>query len=119
MSSVYEINKGINKPLEFKGLRAQYITYLAIGLISLLILFAVAYIAGVPVYLCLVFTGALGFVLISRVYKYSHKYGQYGLMKESAYRQVPPAIFCRSRKVFLRLNYNNDKMKGKNDTKKN
>jgi len=28
MSSVYKINKGINKPIEFKGLKAQYIAYL-------------------------------------------------------------------------------------------
>ncbi len=25
MSSVYQINKGINKPVEFRGLKAQYI----------------------------------------------------------------------------------------------
>ena len=30
MSSVYTINKGVNKPIEFKGLKAQYIAYLAV-----------------------------------------------------------------------------------------
>jgi hypothetical protein len=40
-ASVYKINKGINKPIEFKGLKAQYIAYLGAGLITLLILFAV------------------------------------------------------------------------------
>ena len=47
---VYQINKGINKPIEFKGLKAQYIGYLAGGLVGLLILFAVMYISGLPVY---------------------------------------------------------------------
>ncbi len=44
MSSVYAINKSINKPVEFKGLKAQYIWYLGGGLLFLLILFAVLYI---------------------------------------------------------------------------
>jgi hypothetical protein len=33
MNSVYKINKGINKPIEFKGLKAQYIGYLGIGIL--------------------------------------------------------------------------------------
>ncbi|MDB5129720.1 DUF4133 domain-containing protein, partial [Mucilaginibacter sp.] len=37
----YQINKGINRPIEFKGLKAQYIGYLGSGLVALLILFAV------------------------------------------------------------------------------
>ncbi|MBD0288989.1 MAG: DUF4133 domain-containing protein, partial [Flavisolibacter sp.] len=39
-TSVYQINKGINKPIEFKGFKAQYIWYLGGGLVALLILFA-------------------------------------------------------------------------------
>ena len=52
-TSVYTINKGINKPIEFKGLKAQYIGYLAAGLIGLLILFAALYISGVNTFVCL------------------------------------------------------------------
>ena len=52
-SSVYQINKGINKPIEFKGLKAQYIWYLGGGLVALLILFAIIYIAGVNMFICL------------------------------------------------------------------
>ncbi len=103
MSTVYEINKGINTPLMFKGLKAQYIAYLATGLVGLLILFAVAYIAGVPVYLCVAVVGAMGYVLFSYVFRYSKKYGEHGLMKEAAWRRVPPAISCRSRKIFVLL----------------
>lgn len=103
MSTVYEINKGINKPLEFKGLKAQYIVYLAAGLVGLLILFAVAYVAGVPVYLGLAAIGALGYVLFSYVFRYSKKYGEHGLMKEAAFRKIPHAIRCRTRKQFFAL----------------
>ena len=46
-NSVYQINKGINKPIEFKGLKAQYIWYLGGGLVALLIVFAIIYICGI------------------------------------------------------------------------
>ena len=52
-TSVYNINKGINKPIEFKGLKAQYIGYLAAGLVVLLVLFAILYIIGVNMFICL------------------------------------------------------------------
>jgi hypothetical protein len=48
----YSINKGVNRPIEFRGLKAQYIYYLAIGLAVLLVVFSLMYIAAVPVYLC-------------------------------------------------------------------
>src|SRR6266704_2315049 len=68
MSSVYKINKGINKPIEFKGLKAQYIAYLGAGLIALLIIFAILYIAGVNMFACLAFIGTLGVALFMTVY---------------------------------------------------
>ena len=37
-NSVYQINKGINRSIEFKGLRAQYIWYLGGGVVALLIM---------------------------------------------------------------------------------
>lgn len=103
MASVYEINKGINRPIEFKGFRAQYITYLAIGLVVLLLLFATGYLIGISSYILITVVVVGGFALVSWIYKLSHKYGQYGLMKATAYRAMPSAIVCRSRKPLLRL----------------
>ena len=51
-NSVYNINKGINKSIEFKGLKAQYIWYMGCGLVALLILFAILYICGSYVQFC-------------------------------------------------------------------
>lgn len=93
---VYNINKGVNRQIEFRGLKAQYIYYLAIGLTLLLIGFSVMYIAGVPVYLCVASVLLSGGGLFSFVFRYSHRYGAFGLMKVMAYRQVPPAIIFRS-----------------------
>jgi hypothetical protein len=101
-NSVYQINKGINKAIEFKGLKAQYIAYLAIGLLFLLIAFAILFICGVPVYICLPLTGAAGAALFTWVYRYSHKYGTYGLMKEGAYRNTPVVIRCRNQRPFFK-----------------
>ena len=103
MSSVYQINKGINRPVEFKGLKAQYIWYLGGGVLILLILFAILYIAGVNTYLCLVIIGILGTVLFVTVYRTSHKYGEHGIMKKMANRSVPHVIKTNSRKVFIQL----------------
>jgi predicted lysophospholipase L1 biosynthesis ABC-type transport system permease subunit len=89
MSSVYNINKGINQPIEFKGLKAQYIWWLCGGLVCLLILFAVMYILGLNMYLCIGIIGILGVVLFVIVYKMNSSYGEYGLMKKVAGRSVP------------------------------
>jgi hypothetical protein len=102
-SSVYQINKGINKPVEFKGFKAQYIWYLGGGLIGLLILFAIMYISGINTFICLGLILILGFFLFSYIYKLSHKYGQYGLMKKMAKRSIPKTIKVYSRKEFIVL----------------
>lgn len=103
MSSVYQINKGINKPIEFKGLRAQYIAYLAVGLVVLLIGFAVLYILGVGLFVVLPLIGGLGTGLFVSVFRLSHRFGQYGLMKFLAKRQLPTYLKLNSRKVFTSL----------------
>lgn len=100
-NSVYEINKGINQPLVFKGLKAQYIWYLGAGLVILLILFAVLYLIGLHTMVILAFIGSAGFFLFTRIYKLSKTYGQYGMMKKAGRRLLPRVIKCRSRRLFL------------------
>lgn len=102
-NSVYQINKGINQPLTFKGLKAQYIWYLGGGLVVLLVLFAALYLIGVNTFIILIVIGAAGTFLFTKVYKLSKTYGQYGMMKKAAKRMLPEAIRCSSRKIFMRL----------------
>ena len=102
-TSVYSINKGINKPIEFRGLKAQYIWYLGGGLLVLLILFVVLYICGVNTFICLGIIIISGTALFMYVYKLSHKHGQYGMMKTIAKRSIPPVVKSYSRKVFTGL----------------
>jgi predicted lysophospholipase L1 biosynthesis ABC-type transport system permease subunit len=101
MSSVYQINKGINKSIEFRGLRAQYITYLAIGLVSLLMLFAILYVIGTNMYLCLALVFGAGTGLVMYIFRLSHKYGQYGLMKRRAKCSLPGFLYFNSRHLFI------------------
>lgn len=103
MNSVYKINKGINKPIEFKGLKAQYIGYLGVGIILLLVIFAILYISGVNVYVCLGLIVMLCTLLFVGVYKLSDTYGQHGLLKKLAKRNIPECVTGRTRKIFIQL----------------
>jgi hypothetical protein len=102
-TSVYNINKGINKPIEFKGLKAQYIGYLGGGLVLLLILFSILYIIGINMFICLGLIVILGTALFMFIYKISNQYGQYGLMKRAARRSIPSNVLCVSRRLFIQL----------------
>lgn len=101
-NSVYQINKGINQSIEFRGLKAQYIWYLGGGVVALLIVFAAMYLIGLPTYLCVGIILAAGTFLVIKIYGMSNKYGEYGLMKSLARKQVPKIIKLRSRKVFMK-----------------
>lgn len=103
MASVYHINKGVGKPIVFKGLKAQYIAYLAVGLVLLLIGFAVMYFCGVPVYVVLPIVFGMGALLIFSVFRLSHRFGQHGLMKYLARRGLPGYLKFRSRRMFTGL----------------
>ncbi|WP_343617360.1 DUF4133 domain-containing protein [Flavobacterium sp.] len=103
MNSVYQINKGINQSIEFKGLKAQYIWYLGGGVVSLMILFAILYIIGVPSLICVGIIGTAGGFLVFKIYRMSNKYGEYGMMKAFAKKQIPKFINLKSREVFIKI----------------
>lgn len=102
MGSVYQINKGINQSIEFKGLKAQYIWYLGGGVVGLMIVFAVLFIIGIPSLVCVAFIGGAGTAMVMKIYKMSRRYGEHGMMKALASRQVPKSLKVRSRGVFIK-----------------
>ena len=101
-NSVYQVNKGINRSIEFKGLKAQYIWYLGGGVVGLLIVFAIMYIIRLPTLVCIGAILGSGTLLVMKIYRMSHQYGEHGLMKTLARKQVPKAIRSRSRRAFLK-----------------
>lgn len=98
---VLTINKGVNRPIEFRGLKAQYIWWLGGGVVALLAVFAGMYIGGVNPFVCIALIGIAGLVLFRRVYSFSRRYGQYGWMKAQAARRIPARIRITTRKTFF------------------
>ncbi len=94
MTNVYSINKGVNRPVVFRGLKAQYIWWLAGGLLCALLLFAVLYIVGVPMIVCALLVGVSITLHVMRVYRLNRLYGEHGWMKQQAKRVTPKRIYC-------------------------
>lgn len=91
----YNINKGIGRSVEFKGLKAQYLFIFAGGLLGTLILVMILYMAGLGSYLCLLFGGGGASLIIWQTFKLNKKYGEHGLMKVGAVKRHPRYIICR------------------------
>ena len=97
--SEYPVNRGIGKPVEFKGLKAQYLFLFAGGLLAAFILFVILYTAGAGQWLCIGFgitaASAVGWL----TFRLNAKYGEHGLMKLGAARMRPRYLIHR-RRVF-------------------
>lgn len=103
-NSVYQINKGINKPIEFKGLKAQYIWYFGAGVMGLLIVFGLLYLIGLPNFICVAITLIAGAFMTMKLYAMSNKYGEHGMIKAVAQRSIPRLVKNNSRKVYKKNN---------------
>ena|ERR1700744_6205924 len=99
-SSVYTINKGVDKSIEFKGLKAQYIWWMGGGLVGVLMVFAILYIVGVNTYVALIIAVCAAAGVIVGVFRLSNNYGEHGMMKMLARRQVPASVRTKSRSIF-------------------
>jgi hypothetical protein len=99
----YTIHRAIGRPIRFKGLAAQYIVMTAAALLADLFLFALLYCCGISPWLCtlLVFGFAAG--TVSAGWLLSKRFGEHGLMKHFAAKNLPRHIRCGSRSVFLHL----------------
>lgn len=91
----YNINKGIGRTVEFKGLKAQYLLIFAGGLLATLILVMIFYMAGVNSYLCLLLGTGGALLIVWQTFSLNSKYGEHGLMKLAAKKRHPRFIICR------------------------
>ena len=91
----YNINKGIGRTVEFKGLKAQYLFIFAGGLLGMLIFVMILYMAGVNSYICLLLGAGGASMIIWQTFSLNRKYGEYGLMKVGARKKHPRYIICR------------------------
>ncbi len=93
--NTYNINKGIGRTVEFKGLKAQYLFIFAGGLLGMLILIMILYMTGVNSYLCLFIGIGGGSFIVWQTFSLNKKYGEHGLMKVGANKRHPRYIICR------------------------
>ena len=103
----YPINKGIGRPVEFKGLKAQYLFIFCGGLLALFVLFVILYMVGIDPWICIGFGAASSSLLVWQTFALNARYGEHGLMKLGAARSHPrylinrrriPRLFKRQRK---------------------
>jgi hypothetical protein len=106
--TIYSINRGINQPIQFQGLKAQYILYAAGIIVAGLLLFALLYISGLTPWLDLPICFGLGGLGVSRCYRNSRKYGEFGRAKAVASGKTPATLRHRTRKTFTQLLHANN-----------
>ena len=91
------INKGVDRDVEVKGLRAQYLFIFAGGLLGVFILFVAMYLAGISTAVCIAIGLVLGTALVAFTFYLNGKYGAHGLMKAMAAHRHPRRIIHRKR----------------------
>ena len=96
-----EINKGIGRNVEFKGLESQYLFIFCGGLLAVFVVFVILYMAGVSQWVCIGFGVTAATLLVWLTFRLNAKYGTHGLMKAAARKRHPRFII--SRKAIPRL----------------
>ena len=91
----YTIHKGVDKPVEFKGLQSQYLVVFAAGLLASFLLVVALHLCGVEQLTCFGVGVALAFSVIFTTFRLNARYGRYGLMKVFAAKLRPRRIINR------------------------
>lgn len=97
----FNINKGVGRSVEFKGLKAQYLFIFAAGLLGILVIVMIMYMIGSNSILCISFGTTASSLLIWQTFTLNAKYGEHGLMKVTSKKRHPR--FIVSRKPVLRF----------------
>ena len=88
----YPVNKGAGNPVEFKGLKSQYLFVFAGGLAMVIL-----YLAGVDQWICIPFGSISGGLLVWVTFRLNARYGEHGLMKLLAEKRHPRYLIHRKR----------------------
>ena len=94
----YPVNRGIGKPVEFKGLKSQYLFIFAGGLLAVFVVFIVLFMAGVNQWVCIVFIVSASLLLVWQTFRLNARYGTYGLMKIAARKRTYGLMKIAARK---------------------
>ena len=105
----YNINKGIGKSVEFRGLKSQYLFIFAGGLLAVFVVFVILYMAGISQWFCIGFGVVTVSALVWLTFNLNTRYGESGLMKLMAKKQHPRYLINRKvpRRLFLKVRKEN------------
>jgi len=95
MATIYNINKGIGKSVEFKGLKSQYLFIFAGGLLAIFILYVIMFSIGINQSFCIGFSILIASLLVWQTFSLNAKYGEHGLMKIAARKNHPKYLINR------------------------
>jgi len=90
-----EINKGIGRNVEFKGLESQYLFIFCCGLLAVFVVFVILYIAGVNQWVCIGFGAVSATFLVWLTFRLNERYGTHGGSRPKAASEIrtePPEI---------------------------
>lgn len=76
--SEYPVNRGIGKPVEFKGLKSQYLFIFAGGLLAVFVVFIILFMAGVNQWVCIGFGVTAALLLVWQTFRLNERYGTHG-----------------------------------------
>lgn len=93
----YQMNKGVGRGVEFKGLTAMYLFAFVAGLAVVLLAVIVLYLAGVDQWVCIPSGILSGSLLVWLVFRLNARYGEHGLMKMLAEQRHPRYLIHRKR----------------------
>ncbi len=91
----YNIHRGVDKPVEFKGLFGQYLFIFVCGVLLTFVVFVVLYLSGVDQTVCFGFAVCASLLLGAGTFRLQAKYGRFGLLKRFASMRHPRRIVHR------------------------
>lgn len=71
--SEYPVNRGIGKPVEFKGLKSQYLFIFAGGLLAVFVVFIILFMAGVNQWVCIGFGVTAALLLVWQTFRLNER----------------------------------------------
>lgn len=99
--SIYTVNREIGRPIEFKGLKGNYVGALGLGVVVQLLGFVAFYLLGLSMPVCILGLAATASAFSVLLYRLNRRYSGSDLLKHIARRRVPSAIRFTDRSMYM------------------
>lgn len=97
----FKVNKGVGRPIDFFGIKSQYIIYFAVGIgLALISYFVLQFFTS---WLCFAVAVAIAVADYVVVITLSRKYGVNGMAEKDATKMYPDVIVARRARSVVRI----------------